>query len=106
MIEGTITTDAPNFIVQLLNNQGTVIREVFNIKSYQFNNLDAGNYKVRLIIDNNNNQKLDVGNILTRTNSEPIIFYSDPLSKSKTISVKKNWEIGDINISYAVNNRN
>jgi len=106
MIEGTITTDAPNFIVQLLNNQGTVIRELFNIKSYQFNNLDAGNYKVRLIIDNNNNQKLDVGNILTRTNSEPILFYSDPLSKSKTISVKKNWEIGDINISYAVNNRN
>ena len=61
-------------------------------------------YKVRMIVDTNSNQKLDVGNILTRTSAEPIIFYSDPTSKSKIISVKKNWEIGDINISYTVNN--
>lgn len=106
LIEGSIITDAPHFIIQLLNNQGNVIRELYNIKTYRFNNLDAGNYNVRMIIDINNNKKLDVGNILTRTTSEPIIFYTDPISKNKTISVKKNWEIGDINISYAVNNAN
>ncbi|KYG83676.1 Ig-like domain-containing protein [Roseivirga echinicomitans] len=104
IIEGTIATDAPNFILQLLNNQGKVIRELYNIKKYTFNNLDAGNYKVRMIVDTNNNKRLDVGNILTRTSSETIIFYTDPSSKSKNISVKKNWEIGDINISHTVNN--
>ncbi|MGW8123411.1 Ig-like domain-containing protein [Roseivirga echinicomitans] len=106
LIEGTITTDAPNFIIQLLNNQNRVLRELYNVKTYSFNNLDAGNYQVRLIIDTNNNKSLDVGNILTRTNSEPIVFYTDPVSKSKMISVKKNWEIGDINISYTVNKTN
>lgn len=105
LIQGTITTDAPHFIIQLLNNQGNVIRELYNIKNYTFNNLDAGNYKVRMIIDTNNNKRHDVGNILTRTPSESIIFYTDPISKSKTISVKKNWEIGDINISHTVNNK-
>ena len=104
IIKGKISTDAENYIVQLLNNQNQVLHELVNQPEYTFDGLSAGNYKVRLIIDKNNNGKLDVGNITNRTPAETVIFYTDPLNQARTIGVKKNWEVDGINISHTVNN--
>ena len=106
LIQGSINTNALVFLVQLLNNQNEVISQLENKKQFRFKNLNAGNYKVRLIIDKNQNGKLDVGNITTRTAPEVVIFFIDPISQSKTIGVKKNWEVDGINITYNVNNGN
>ncbi|MFT7036812.1 MAG: hypothetical protein ACJA2S_005352, partial [Cyclobacteriaceae bacterium] len=81
-----------------------IIREVRNTKTYSFSGLDAGNYQIRIIVDNNNNGQLDIGNILDRTKPEEIVYYYDQLNKTKTITLKKNWEIGEIDINYTVNN--
>jgi uncharacterized protein (DUF2141 family) len=104
LISGTISINTPYFIIQLLGTTGKVLREVRNTKSYSFSGLDAGNYQVRLIIDTNNNGKLDIGNILNRTEPEEIAYYYDQLNNTKNITLKKNWEIGEINIEYTVNN--
>lgn len=104
LISGQINTRAQFFIVQLLNSQGKVLREIRNTINYNFNGLDAGNYQVRMVVDANNNGKLDIGNILQRTTPEEIVYYFDPLNSTKIISLKKNWEVGDININHTVNN--
>ena len=104
IIKGTDLTSTQNYIVQLLNDQNQVLRELVNQPEYTFDRLSAGNYKVRLIIDKNNNGKLDVGNITNRIPAETVIFYTDPLNQARTIGVKKNWEVDGINISHTVNN--
>jgi uncharacterized protein (DUF2141 family) len=103
LISGKISIDTPYFIVQLLGTTGKVLREVRNTKSYSFSGLDAGNYQVRLIVDTNNNGKLDIGNLLNRTEPEEIAYYYNQLNKTKNITLKKNWEIGEIDINYTVN---
>jgi hypothetical protein len=104
MISGRISINAQHFIIQLLGATGKIIREVRNTKTYSFSGLDAGNYQIRIIVDNNNNGQLDIGNILDRTKPEEIVYYYDQLNKTKTITLKKNWEIGEIDINYTVNN--
>jgi hypothetical protein len=103
LITGTINTSSQSFIVQLLSTQGLVIRESRNVRTYRFAGLDAGNYEVRLIIDNNNNGKFDIGNILTKTEPEEIIYFFDQTNKSKTVSVKRNWQVDQIDIQHTVN---
>lgn len=104
LISGKVSINAQHFIIQLTGTSGKVIREVRNTNFYSFSGLDAGNYQIRVIIDSNNNGQLDIGNILNRSKPEEIVYYYDQLNKTKNITLKKNWEIGDININYIVNN--
>lgn len=105
VINGSVTTEAPNFIIQLLNSRTLqVIDTKYNEKNFSFRYLNAGSYSVKVIIDTNGNGAWDIGNILTRTQAEPIIYYVDPFNDSKAIELRKNWEIDDINITYSVNN--
>lgn len=106
VINGSVNTNVPNFIVQLLNARTLeVIDSRVNEKSFSFKFLDAGTYSVKVIFDLNGNGAWDIGNILTRTTAEPIVYYIDSFSNSKTIELRKNWEVSDIDISYQVNNQ-
>lgn len=103
LIKGTIISDSPYFIIQLLSSQGKLIREARNTAAYSFGGLNAGNYEIRVITDDNNNGRFDIGNILTRAIPETIIYYRDPVNKTKNISVKKNWEVSEIDVTITVN---
>lgn len=104
LITGRISTNASNYIVQLISSQGKVLNQIRNSSTYTFSGLDAGNYQIRLIIDKNNNGQFDIGNILTKSAPEEIIYYIDSINNSKTISVKRNWEVTEIDINHNVNN--
>ena len=104
IILGTINTNAPNYIIQLLNSRTLeVLDQRFNESSYRFEYLNAGSYLVKLIIDTNGNGVWDIGNLLTRTNAEPIIYYFDSFTNSRVVELRKNWEVNEIDISYSVN---
>ena len=78
-----------NFIVQLLSDKAEVVQEdfiTFN-KSIVYNYLQAGKYRVRVIVDANNNQRWDSGNFLYRQQPEKIIYFE------KTIDLQQNWRI-------------
>lgn len=105
IINGSLTTDAPNFIVQLLNSRTLeVIQTKYNEANYSFKYLNAGTYALKVIIDTNGNGAWDIGNVLERTQAEPVVYYLDSFTNTRLIELRKNWIIDDIDVSYGVNN--
>jgi len=105
LISGKVETNAPSFIVQLVDATAMkVVSEVFNQKDFSFRYVNAGKYFIRLVIDDNNNGVWDIGNILTKTAPEPLQYYYDDFNKTKMITIRKNWEMTDLNIIYTVDN--
>lgn len=90
---------AEDFIIQIVDKNSKVIFESKNQKNYAFENLAPGSYQLRVIIDTNKNGKWDPGNFLTKTEPEPILYYSNPKGQ-KDVNMKANWEVGPLLISY------
>ena len=78
-----------NFIVQLLSEKLDVVQEdfiKFN-KNITYNYLQAGKYRVRIIVDANNNKRWDSGDFSLRQQPEKIIYFE------KTLDLAPNWKI-------------
>lgn len=76
-------------IVQLINQKGETLRETY-LKAPQmvdFKYLEPGNYGVRIIFDENGNQKWDTGSFLKKIQPEKVRYYPDILN------VRANWEM-------------
>jgi uncharacterized protein (DUF2141 family) len=91
MIIFDIKTSHKNFIVQLLDKNLKVLRQVSNKSKGQFEDLEAGEYMLRVVIDTNLNNVWDAGNYLARQEPERMIYYKDEKG-SMTIPLKTNWE--------------
>lgn len=94
ILRGRITTKEPNFFVELVDDRQTVVRILRNAATYEFKNIKPGKYRLRLIIDRNNNGKWDTGRYDQRIQPEPIYYYSGGL-----INVKQNFELDETNLS-------
>ncbi|MFQ3575816.1 MAG: Ig-like domain-containing protein [Cytophagales bacterium] len=81
-----------NFITELYTKDGKIIATEKNKKDITFKNLNPGKYRIRVIIDENNNDYWDCGNINKRIKAERIIHHP------KEIELRENWEIKDIHI--------
>jgi hypothetical protein len=94
-----VKTREPNYIVLLTNAAGEIIEELKNIKKHTFDYLPAQNYKIRVIIDKNNNGKWDAGNFFKRQPPEPIYFYQTA-DKKYDFPIRANWELGPIMLIF------
>ncbi len=76
-------------ILQLTNEKGETQREIIASESrlFEFNNIDPGDYLIRLIFDSNGNGLWDTGNNLEKLQPEPVIYYP------QTLEVRANWEL-------------
>ncbi len=76
-------------IVQLTNENGETQRELSadQPKRFEFNNLEPGNYMIRVIFDDNANGIWDTGNYLKKVQPEKVSYYPD------VIDVRANWEL-------------
>jgi uncharacterized protein (DUF2141 family) len=88
-----------NFMLQVLDKSGKIISETSNMKTYSFENIPAGTYFLRLLIDLNKNGKWDAGNAARKQQPEPVLFYTNPKG-GKEIFVKANWQVGPLLISH------
>ena len=75
----TIETDYQSFTIQLLDKDFKIIQEVTNSKSIQFKNIKPGKYKIRVLIDKNNDGFWSPGNMIKRIEPEPVYIYPDQL---------------------------
>ena len=91
----TVGSAGKNFIIELLNDKYRVVRTAYSSLNYSFNRLKPGLYRVRLIIDANNNRKRDIGNVQKGLQPERII-YAPGTEDDGTIRVKQNFELTDI----------
>lgn len=96
-----IGTAYENIVVQLLDKNLTVLKEIQDNTKDQFEDLTAGDYLLRVVIDRNNNGKWDPGNYLINKEPEPIIYYKDE-KDSFIINLKANWdfELAPMLITY------
>ena len=89
---GTIGGEVKNpkkkgFFVELLNEQYEVIQKIDNVSKYEFAFVKAGIYFIRMIIDENRNDKWDSGDLEKNQVPEIIKFASDK------IKLKQNFEL-------------
>lgn len=93
-IQGTFIYPESNFTIQLLQaGNFSVVREIKDKKNYVFSMVPPGEYRLRVLIDENGNGMWDPGNVHKRLEPEPVIIKKEP------ISLKANWELIDINIA-------
>lgn len=74
-----IETSYEKFIVQLVSENFEIEREIRNKKSIQFRNIKPGSYKVRVLIDANNDGEWSPGNMKKQIEPEPVYIYPEVL---------------------------
>ena len=93
-ISGTVTTEAPGFIIQLLDLENNVIDSIRNERNYQFNEVVPGSYRLRLLILQDKEDEWCFGNIQEQKEPDPVICYP------ADVAVIANWEIEDIDFVF------
>jgi len=94
-VSGSISGLGNNIIIQLISEDLNRIyknKELNNI--FYFNKVEPGKYYIKIIKDNNKNNKWDYGSILKDVGSEEIIYYKEK------IEVRSNWTIEDLIINF------
>jgi uncharacterized protein (DUF2141 family) len=93
-INGQVTSDHSSFQIQLLNNKNAIVAEIKNQKDYQFVKVKPGNYKIRVLIDNDNNGTWDAGDYFKRQMPEDVYYFPEELT------IRANWELNKIDLSF------
>lgn len=99
VIIARVETTTENYLVRLLHKDYTIHQTVYNQPTVTFHNLPPGDYLISLVLDRNNNNAWDPGNFYHREEPEPVIFYRND-EGLPTISIKANWELGPLLITY------
>jgi uncharacterized protein (DUF2141 family) len=98
IIKGKVINAEFPYVIELLNKNYEIQDTIVNQKEFQFDYVSPGEYRMRLLKDENNNQKWDAGNPFTFKKEEEYIYYD------QLITVKKNWEVIDQNFDFSVDN--
>ena len=77
--EINIQTQYENFTIQLLKENFEIEKEIINQKSILIKNIKPGQYKIRVLIDANNDGKWSPGNMLKQIEPEPVYIYPELL---------------------------
>ena len=87
-----IRNSESKFILQMINNDGDIIREFKNVTqntTYNFDYVRPGKYTFRLIEDTNNNDIWDTGNYLKKIKPESVYYFTNELE------VRANWDLNE-----------
>lgn len=91
-VKGSIITTAKSYVVQLVDIKNVVVKEVRNTKSFQFRDVEPGSYRIRVLLDENNNGQWERGSATFDREPERVYIYPEQ------IEVRANWDIEDIKI--------
>ncbi len=82
----SVQSDYTSFTIQLLSERFELIQESKNEKEFSFRNIPPGKYKIRVLIDANNDGAWSPGNMKKQIEPEPVYIYPDILS------IRAYWE--------------
>lgn len=86
-VKGTIITKYPAYIIQLITEDFKVVKQVRNVKNFEFKNLTPGQYRIRVLVDENNNGKWEAGDPEFKRKPEKVYLHP------KVLDVRANWEM-------------
>ncbi|WP_228692041.1 Ig-like domain-containing domain [Lunatimonas sp.] len=97
-VSGSVNTDERPILIQLLNKKDEIVKELYleDTNTFEFNRIEATDYKLRAIIDRNRNRRWDPGNFRKNTQPEPIYFFYDSETKSQEFILRAGWTLTDI----------
>lgn len=97
-VSGSVQTDERPILVQLINKKDEIVQEVYleETNTFTFDRIEASDYKLRAIIDRNQNRRWDPGNFRNNTQPEPIYFFYDTETKSQEFVLRAGWTLTDI----------
>lgn len=86
-------------IIQLLNSQDKILREVLMSKDgvTEFDLLDKGKYRLRVIYDLNGDGKWTTGDYWKKRQPEPVSFYPRELDLGENYWAENTWDIKEQN---------
>ena len=87
-------TEKTSFIVQILDNKDKIITERINQKKFTIPYMVPGLYKLRVLIDDNENGIWSVGNLINDSAPETIYLYP------KATKISSNWEVSIDDLSF------
>jgi hypothetical protein len=99
VIHVQIQTNEPNYIIQLLTKDNSILQQKVNTASASFEDLPPADYQLRLVIDHDHNQNWTPGNYLKNQEPEPVVFYRNEKG-ALPINLKANWELGPLLIKF------
>ncbi|WP_161889603.1 Ig-like domain-containing protein [Pontibacter russatus] len=93
-ITGAVITENESYIVQLLNSEYKVVEERKNPQQIVFKDLEPGPYRIRVMVDENNNGKFEKGDPEMKRLPEKVYIYPE------VVDVRAGWEREDINLEF------
>lgn len=92
-----IPDDSHSFVIQLLNNKGTILQSNTLQKSatVTYPKLPAGSYRIKAIEDRNGNGEWDTGNYRLKLEPERVFFFGKTLTVRGYWELEEEWEIDD-----------
>lgn len=97
--KGTIsgkTINYQNVIIELIDSNEKIIEKSFN-QEFEFFEIEPGEYKLRVILDKDNNKVWTQGSFTPYQLPEPVYFYP------ATLKLRPNWILEGINIEIPEN---
>ena len=70
-----VKTNEKHYLIELLTRDGELVKRLSTIQKYIYKNLSPTEYKIRIIIDRNNNGIWDAGNYDKRIEPENVILF-------------------------------
>lgn len=97
-LSGKVETNELPIIIQLLNKNDEVIKESYLTETNEFKlvNIEAGDYKLRAIIDRNQNRRWDPGNLFEKTQPEPVYYFYDDENETDQFILRGGWTLDSI----------
>ncbi|NVK49716.1 MAG: Ig-like domain-containing protein [Cyclobacteriaceae bacterium] len=93
LLSGRIEGAEPPFIIQLVDSKNEIYKEQFlkNTNQFEFEAIEAGTYKIRVINDQNGNERWDPGNFFKGRLAEPVFYFLDDTGAIGSIILKSGW---------------
>ncbi|MCC9135672.1 Ig-like domain-containing domain [Pontibacter silvestris] len=94
-ISGKVTSNYTNFVLQLINKDFKPVQELKDVQSrFEFKNVDPETYRIRVLVDENNDGTWYSGDPNLEKKPEKVYIYPE------AIQVRANWIREDVNLEF------
>ena len=90
--------DTANLLLQILDFKNNLVRETeVTDSSMLFDFLDPGEYRLKIIVDENNNGQWDTGNYLKNIHPERVLYFEEAITIRANWFVDQTWNLPSLN---------
>ncbi|WP_345226941.1 Ig-like domain-containing domain [Hymenobacter koreensis] len=93
-LAGTVKTTAKRFELQLLDQNYQIITSLISPRTFKFDNLAPGTYRLRVLVDADNDGRWRGGDPKLRLPAEPVFNFPQPQQ------VRANWDIENLQLAF------